>query len=87
NRINCLLVAMTGKPRSTLAQRCDYLLDVGVKEEACPIGLAPTASTTAALAMGDALAMAYLEIRGFREEDFAQNHPGGSLGRKLLTTV
>jgi len=87
NRINCKLVAMTGNSASTLAKRSDYLLDTSVKEEACSIGLVPTASTTAALAMGDALAMALLDLRGFHEEDFARNHPGGSLGRKLLTTV
>ncbi len=86
-RIGLKLVAMTGNPDSELARRAEVHLDVSVPREACPLGLAPTASTTAALAMGDALAMAYLEIRGFREEDFAQNHPGGSLGRKLLTTV
>jgi len=87
NRIKCSLIAMTGNPASTLAKRCDHLLDISIKEEACSIGLIPTASTTAALAMGDALAMAILDLRGFREEDFALNHPGGSLGRKLLMTV
>lgn len=87
NRIKCSLVAMTGNPASTLAKRSDHLLDISVKEEACSMGLVPTASTTAALAMGDALAMAVLDLRGFREEDFALNHPGGSLGRKLLMTV
>ncbi len=87
NRIKCTLVAMTGNPASTLAKRCDHLLNISVKEEACSMGLIPTASTTAALAMGDALAMAVLDLRGFREEDFALNHPGGSLGRKLLMTV
>ncbi|VAX27553.1 D-arabinose 5-phosphate isomerase [hydrothermal vent metagenome] len=87
NRIKCTLVAMTGNTASTLAKRCDHLLDISVQEEACSIGLVPTASTTAALAMGDALAMAILDLRGFREEDFALNHPGGSLGRKLLMTV
>lgn len=87
NRVNCKLVAMTGNSASTLAKRSDYFLDTGVKEEACSIGLVPTASTTATLAMGDALAMALLDLRGFREEDFARNHPGGSLGRKLLMTV
>ncbi len=87
NRIKCSLVAMTGNPVSTLAKRSDHLLDISVEEEACSIGLVPTASTTAALAMGDALAMAILDLRGFREEDFALNHPGGSLGRKLLMTV
>lgn len=87
NRIKCSLVAMTGNSVSTLAKRCDHLLDISVPEEACSMGLIPTASTTAALAMGDALAMAVLDLRGFREEDFALNHPGGSLGRKLLMTV
>jgi arabinose-5-phosphate isomerase len=87
NRLPCTLIAMTGNIQSTLAQRCDYILNVAVKEEACAIGLVPTASTTATLAMGDALAMAYLDIRGFKEEDFAVNHPGGSLGRRLLNTV
>ena len=67
--------------------RSDFVLHTGVREEACSLGLVPTSSTTATLAMGDALAMALLELRGFRAEDFAQNHPGGSLGRKLLTTV
>lgn len=87
NRIKCSLIAMTGNPASTLAKRCDHLLNISVQEEACSIGMIPTASTTAALAMGDALAMAILDLRGFREEDFALNHPGGSLGRKLLMTV
>lgn len=87
SRIKASLVALTGNPNSTLAKRGDYTLDVSVKEEACSLGLVPTASTTAALAMGDALALALLEKRGFKEEDFAQNHPGGTLGRKLLTTV
>jgi arabinose-5-phosphate isomerase len=86
-RLKCTLAAMTGNPNSTLAKRCDFTLDIGVKEEACSRDLVPTSSTTATLAMGDALAMALLELRGFREEDFAQNHPGGSLGKKLLTTV
>lgn len=81
------LIVMTGKPDSTLAQAGDVVLDVGVVEEACPLGLAPTASTTAALAMGDALAVVLLEKRGFREEDFAMLHPGGILGRKLLLRV
>ncbi|MFQ5451681.1 MAG: SIS domain-containing protein [Nitrospinaceae bacterium] len=87
NRRKCTLIAMCGKPDSTLAKRCDHFLNVSVKEEACSRGLVPTASTTAALAMGDALAMALLDLRGFREEDFAMNHPGGILGRKLLMTV
>jgi len=86
-RINCTLVAMTGKPTSTLAKCSDFILDVSVQEEACSIDLVPTASTTATLALGDALAVALMELRGIRKEDFAQNHPGGSLGRRLLTTV
>jgi arabinose-5-phosphate isomerase len=81
------LIAMTGRPDSTLAQQADVHLDAAVAEEACPHGLAPTASTTAALALGDALAVAALEARGFSAEDFAQSHPGGSLGRRLLTHV
>ena len=81
------LIVMTGKPDSRLAQAGDVVLDVGVAEEACPLGLAPTASTTAALAMGDALAVVLLEKRGFKEEDFAIRHPGGILGRKLLLRV
>lgn len=81
------LIAMTGQPQSTLARQADTHLDAGVKEEACPLGLAPTASTTAALALGDALAVALLEARGFSAEDFARSHPGGSLGRRLLTYV
>jgi len=81
------MIAMTGNPDSTLAQAADLVLEVGVKEEACPLGLAPTASTTAALAMGDALAVVLLEENGFKEEDFASRHPGGVLGRKLLLRV
>ena len=81
------LIAITGNPRSTLAAEADVHLDANVDEEACPLGLAPTASTTAALALGDALAVALLEARGFGEEDFARSHPGGSLGRRLLTHV
>jgi arabinose-5-phosphate isomerase len=81
------LVAVTGDPRSSLAREADVHLDAGVAEEACPLGLAPTASTTAALAMGDALAVALLEARGFGAEDFARSHPGGTLGRRLLTHV
>src|SRR5262245_33487559 len=81
------LVVMTGNPRSTLAQAGDVVLNVGVDEEACPLGLAPTASTTAALAMGDALAVIVLEEKGFKEEDFALRHPGGILGRRLLLRV
>ena len=87
NRIKCTLVGMTGNMQSSLAKRSDYVLDVSVKAEACSKDLVPTASTTATLAMGDALAMAFMELRGVQEEDFALNHPGGSLGRKLLTLV
>jgi arabinose-5-phosphate isomerase len=83
-RLGLPLVALTGRPASTLGRAADVVLDVGVAEEACPLGLAPTASTTAALAMGDALAVALLEHRGFRSEDFAALHPAGALGRKLL---
>ena len=86
-RINCTLVAITGKPKSTLAKCSDYVLNVGVQEEACSIDLVPTASTTATLALGDALAVAFMQLRGIQEEDFAQNHPGGTLGRRLLTSV
>ena len=81
------LIAVTGNPASSLAREADVHLDARVDEEACPLGLAPTASTTAALALGDALAVAALEARGFGAEDFARSHPGGSLGRKLLTHV
>jgi arabinose-5-phosphate isomerase len=81
------IVVLTGKPDSTLAKAGDVVLDVSVKEEACPLGLAPTASTTAALAMGDALAVVLLEKKGFKQEDFAIRHPGGLLGRKLLLRV
>lgn len=81
------LIAMTGKPDSTLARAADVHLNVSVATEACPLNLAPTASTTAALAMGDALAVALLEARGFTEEDFALSHPGGSLGRRLLLKI
>lgn len=86
-RLGVPLIAMTGKPQSTLATEADVHIDVGVSEEACPLGLAPTASTTAALAAGDALAVALLETRGFTAEDFAMSHPGGSLGRRLLLHV
>ena len=86
-RMGNRLIAMTGNLSSTLARYGDVLIDVGVKEEACPLGLAPTASTTAALAMGDALAVALLEKRGFSKEDFALIHPGGRLGRRLLLRV
>lgn len=86
-RIGSGLIAMTGHAQSTLALNADLVLDVGVAKEACPLGLAPTASTTAALAMGDALAVALLSARKFTPEEFALFHPGGSLGRKLLLTV
>lgn len=81
------LIALTGKDKSTLARAGDVVLDVSVEEEACPLGLAPTASTTATLAMGDALAVALLEKRGFKQEDFAMRHPGGKLGKRLLLKV
>ncbi|MCB5225263.1 KpsF/GutQ family sugar-phosphate isomerase [Alishewanella sp. 16-MA] len=83
-RMGIPLIAMTGKADSTLARLADIHLCVAVPQEACPLGLAPTASTTATLAMGDALAVAVLDIRGFSADDFALSHPGGSLGRKLL---
>lgn len=86
-RLNVPLIAMTGNPGSTLAAAAAASLNVGVEKEACPLGLAPTASTTAALAMGDALAVALLETRGFTEEDFARSHPGGALGRRLLLLI
>lgn len=82
-----LLIGVTGNPESTLAKESDFHLNVAVPEEACPLRLAPTASTTATLAMGDALAMALMEARDFKPEDFAKFHPGGSLGRRLLQTV
>ena len=81
------LIAMTGRPDSTLARHADVVLDSGVEKEACPLNLAPTASTTAQMALGDALAVALLDARGFGTEDFARSHPGGALGRKLLTHV
>ena len=81
------LISLTGNPGSSLAQAADVHLDGAVAKEACPMGLAPTASTTAALALGDALAVALLDAKGFGEEDFARSHPGGSLGRRLLTHV
>ncbi|MDE3241260.1 MAG: KpsF/GutQ family sugar-phosphate isomerase [Nitrospirota bacterium] len=86
-RLNIPVIAMTGRIQSTLAKNSEVVLDVSVPEEACPMGLAPTASTTATLAMGDALAIALLQKRGFKEEDFAQFHPGGTLGRRLLLKV
>ncbi|HEX6318302.1 MAG TPA: KpsF/GutQ family sugar-phosphate isomerase [Burkholderiales bacterium] len=81
------LIAITGGSDSALARECDVLLDAGVAQEACPHNLAPTASTTAALALGDALAVALLDARGFSADDFARSHPGGTLGRRLLTHV
>jgi arabinose-5-phosphate isomerase len=81
------LIAMTGRPESSLARSCDVHLDVSVSAEACPLGLAPTASTTAALVMGDALAIALLEAHGFTAEDFALSHPAGTLGRRLLLRI
>jgi len=81
------LVAITGRPGSTLARNADYHLNAAVPEEACPLQLAPTASTTASLALGDALAIVLMEARGFRPEHFARFHPGGSLGRRLITRV
>ncbi len=86
-RLGVPVIALTGRPQSTLAKNSDVALDVSVSEEACPLGLAPTASTTATLALGDALAIALLQRRGFKEEDFAQFHPGGTLGRRLLLKV
>ena len=86
-RLEIRIIALTGNKESTLAKNSDVVLDVSVKEEACPLGLAPTASTTAALAMGDAMAVALLDKRGFRPEDFACFHPGGALGKRLLLRV
>ena len=86
-RLGTPLLAMTGRPDSTLALHADVFLDSAVDKEACPLNLAPTASTTAQLALGDALAVALLDARGFKPEDFARSHPGGALGRKLLTHV
>ena len=86
-RVGAKLIAITGNPASSLAAEADVHLDAGVEREACPLALAPTASTTASLALGDALAMALLEERGFTAEDFARTHPGGALGRRLLTHV
>ena len=86
-RLQVMLVALTGSKQSSLALHADMVLDTSVAQEACPLNLAPTASTTAQLAMGDALAVALLQARGFKPEDFARSHPGGALGRKLLTLV
>lgn len=86
-KIGCKVIAITGNVRSILAKYSDVVLDASVKKEACPLGLAPTASTTAALAMADALAICLLELKGFKEKDFAFFHPGGALGRRLLLKV
>jgi len=86
-RIGVPIIALTGKADSTLAKSAEVFLDISVAEEACPLGLAPTASTTATLAMGDALAVALLDRKGFKEADFALSHPGGALGRRLLMRV
>lgn len=86
-RLETPLISLTGNPHSSLAKASDVVLDVSVAEEACPLALAPTSSTTAALALGDALAMALLEYKGVSPEDFARYHPGGALGRRLLLTV
>lgn len=86
-RQGVLLIAMTGGMNSTLAQHAHIVLDSGVDKEACPLNLAPTASTTAQIALGDALAVALLDARGFKAEDFARSHPGGALGRRLFTHV
>lgn len=86
-RLGAKVVAMTGNPGSTLARHADAHIDVSVEKEACPLGLAPTSSTTAALVMGDALAISLLETRGFTREDFARSHPAGQLGRRLLLHI
>lgn len=86
-RLGVPLIALTGQPQSTLGRAADVHIDVGVEKEACPLGLAPTASSTATLVMGDALAIALLEMRGFTVEDFARSHPGGRLGRRLLLRI
>ena len=86
-RLGVTLVAMTGQGGSALARHADIVINSGVEEEACPLNLAPTASTTAQMALGDALAVALLDARGFKEDDFARSHPGGALGRKLLMHV
>lgn len=86
-RLDVPLIALTGNPGSTLARAASVHIDISVTEEACPLGLAPTSSTTATLAMGDALAIALLDARGFTREDFARSHPGGSLGRRLLLRI
>ncbi len=86
-RLGVPLIALTGQPQSTLGRAADVHIDVSVEKEACPLGLAPTASSTATLVMGDALAIALLEMRGFTAEDFARSHPGGRLGRRLLLRI
>jgi arabinose-5-phosphate isomerase len=86
-RLGVKIVAMTGRRESTLARHADAHIDVSVEKEACPLGLAPTSSTTAALVMGDALAISLLETRGFTREDFARSHPAGQLGRRLLLHI
>ncbi|QBQ54128.1 KpsF/GutQ family sugar-phosphate isomerase [Nitrosococcus wardiae] len=86
-RLGVPLIALTGQPQSTLGRAADVHIDISVEKEACPLGLAPTASSTATLAMGDALAIALLEARGFTAEDFARSHPGGRLGRRLLLRI
>ena len=86
-RFRVRIIAMCGDPKSTLAQNCDVFLDVNIEQEACPLNLAPTSSTTVMLALGDAIAMVLLEARGFQKEDFARFHPGGMIGRSLLTRV
>jgi arabinose-5-phosphate isomerase len=86
-RLGISLIALCGNRESTLGRAADFFIDVSISKEACPLGLAPTASTTVALVMGDALAIALLEARGFTQEDFALSHPGGSLGRRLLLRV
>ncbi len=86
-RLHVPLISLTGNPDSALAEAASVNIDVGVEKEACPLGLAPTASTTAALAMGDAMAISLLEVRGFTSDDFARSHPGGKLGRRLLLLI
>ena len=87
SRIGATIIAMSGRRESQLSKACDHFIDIGVAREACPLGLAPTASTTATLAMGDALAMALMSVRHFTSQDFALYHPGGALGRRLLLKV
>lgn len=84
-RLGVPIICMTGKTQSTMAKRADVVIDISVKEEACPLGLSPTASTAVTMALGDAMAVTLLEIRGFTEEDFALFHPGGAIGKRLLT--